>query len=273
MTQTMHMVSGRLGVDQGFYFSEGDKAIDVDDDGQYSAPPPYAIIDLSSALSRMLGRQMPQFAVYRIGYIEIGLRNKDDDVDNKGAGCFGGTVFYNEPTAHKIDGLQLARAVEKASESSIVDTDSLLLSTSRSYSGMRINFSGDDQIGDRTLMGITGLSGQWDMEEIFSVYGNMLGDPSEYSNSLWGRRTGTTAAVQWAASIMNRANDSGVSIASTYEPDINNWRLDLPAGAHLDVLNGLLKMTVAWSSTNDFQAVDDDYEIQVTLGVYGWESF
>jgi len=72
---------------------------------------------------------------------------------------------------------------------------------------------------------------------------------------------------------MNRANDSGVSIASTYEPTVNNWRLNLPAGAHLDVMNGLLKMSVAWSSTNDFQATDDDYEIQVTFGVYGWEAF
>jgi len=266
------MVSGRLGIDQGFYFDESDDAVDVDDDGLMPGPPK-AYIDLSSALSKSLGRQMPQFANYRIGYIEVGLRNKDDADDNSGAGCFGGTIKYHEPTSHKIDALQLARAVEKAGEDHVVDSDSLLLSTSKSYSGMRLNFDGDGQIGEDTPMGISGLSGEWDIEEILAVYGTMLTQADQYSNSLWTRRTGAVAQVQWAASLMNRANDSGVSIASTYEPTVNNWRLNLPAGAHLDVMNGLLKMSVAWSSTNDFQATDDDYEIQVTFGVYGWEAF
>jgi len=273
MTQSMHMVSGRLGVDGGFYWNQSDDAIDVDDDGQYSSPIPHGIIDLSVPLSKSLGRQMPQFAVYRIGYIEIGLRNKDDSDDNSGAGCFGGTLKFHEPTSHKIDALQLARAVEKANEGGVVDSDSLFLTTDRSYAGMRVNYDGDSQIEDRTSMGVTGISGQWDMEEILAIYGQMLSPANTYSNSLWTRRTGTVAQCGWAASIMNRANDSGLSVASTYEPDINNWRLDLPAGAHLDVLNGLLKLTTAWSSTNDFQTTDDDYEIQVTIGVYGWESF
>lgn len=268
------MVSGRLGIDQGFQFSESDEAIDVDDDGEYSAPVPSGVIDLSSALSKSLGRQMPQFANYRIGFIEIGLRNKDDTNDNSGAGCFGGTIKYHEPTSHKIDGLQLARACEKASEGGIVDTDSLFLSTQRNYQGMRINFSGDGQIEDRTLMGITGLVGEWDMKEILAVYGGMLTPANIYANSLWTQRTGALAKIGWAASITNRVNDSGLlETDGAYDPRSDNWRLDLPAGSHLDVLNGLLEMTVSWSSTNDLQIVDDDYEIQVTLGVYGWEAF
>lgn len=268
------MVSGRLGIDAGFHFTESDEAIDVDDDGEYSSPAPHGIIDLSHALSKSLGRQMPQYANYRIGYIEIGLRNKDDANDNSGAGCFGGTIKFHEPTSHKIDALQLARAVEKANEMDSVDIDSLLLSTDRSYRGMRLNFDGDSQIADRTPMGISGLSGQWDMEEILAVYGNMLTKAADYSNALWNRRTGSVAQIGWAASITNRVNDSGLlETDGAYDPRAANWRLDLPSGTHLDVLNGLLKLTIAWSSTNDLQVVDDDYEVQVTFGVYGWESF
>lgn len=275
MSQSIHYVSGRLGVDPGFTWpSESDATIDADADGQFGTPSKW-YIDLSHALSRRLGRQLPQTATYRVVSMEIGLRNKDDTVDNDQGSFFGGTLFYQEPTSYKVDGLQLARAVEKADESGQVDADSFLLSTDRDYSGMRFNWDADSQVSHATAEGFTSLTGaEWDMEEVLSIYGGMVEPANNYSNALWGRRTGTTAAMQWAACICNNAETySALDDYGWNNPSVTNWTWTAPAGYHIPVLLGLLKGTVSHSNTDTTGIIDDDYEIQVTVGVAGWDAF
>jgi hypothetical protein len=275
----MHMVSGRLGIDPGFRWpSESDDAIDADNDGQFGTPSK-AYIDLSEALSQTLGRQVGQCGIYRVGYLEIGLRNKDDTDDNDNGGLFGGTIFYHGATSHKIDALQLARTVERARERTEIDNDSWPLSTDRRYRGMRFNFDADAQVSSPTPESFTNLVGnEWDIHEVFGIYGAMIGEDAEFTNSLWTDRCGKQNKVQWAAhtSSWSQPNLLATAIAGAdkmMDVRVNNWKLDLPAGAHLDVLNGLLKMTVSHSNVDPSGFIDDDYEIQVTVGVYGWEAF
>lgn len=276
MTRQLHMVSGRLGMDSGFKFGQSDDAIDVDDDGEI-VPVVNGLIDLSHALSVTLGRQLPQMAIYRVGFIEIGLRNKDDLNDNEGAGFFGGTIKYHAPTSHKIDALQLARKIERIAESDEVDADSFLLSTDRDYTGFRVDFDSGNAVSYTTPCNVTGISGDWDMEEILALYGQMSTHvASDFPNALWGRRTGGPDQIGWAASIQNRmlSADIVTDPEDYVNPRINNWKLDLPGNAHLDVLAGMLKVSLAHSmSGGDTLTTDDDYEIQVTIGVYGWEGF
>ena len=274
----MHMVSGRLGIDPGFRWpDESDNAIDADNDGQFGTPSK-AYIDLSEALSQTVGRQVPQTAVYRVGFIEVGLRNKDDTDDNDNGAFFGGTIFYHGATKHKIDALQLARQVERSREGTEIDNDSWPLSMTRSYRGMRFNFDGDSQVSHATPESFTNLGGnEWDMAEVMSVYANMIGEDGEFDNSLWTDRCGKQNKIGWAASLANWATTSVAGWAAGGEklmdPRVSNWKLDLPSGAHLDVLNGVLKMTVAHGNTDPGGLFDDDYEIQVTIGVYGWEAY
>jgi len=291
MSQAVHYVTGRLGIDEGFAkaasaFTEDDHAIDVDDDGVYS-PTEYGIIDLSHALSVTLGKQIPQCAVYRVGSIEIGLRNKDDTNDNNGAGFFGGTVFYYEPNKHNVDAVQLARRTDKAAESTDIDGDSWLLSTSKSYRNFRLNFDADNQISNPVSEGFSAIAGgQWSLSNIFGAYNDMMGgdsDDVQWTNANWQYRTGVPTGVQWVASIVNRVIGK-YTLTSVLEADLDggmdvhpsadNHQLVAPGGTHFPVLNGLMKLTIAHClAGGDGMLVDDDYEIQVTIGVLGWESF
>lgn len=273
------MVSGRLGLDAGFSWpSETDEAIDADNDGQFGTPSK-AYIDLSEALSVSLGRQVPQTAIFRVGFIEVGLRNKDDTDDNDNGAFFGGTFFFHPPTKHKVDALQLARRVEHAVESIQIDADSMLLATHSQYTGMRFNYDSDNQIHYATAENLSGLSGsQWDMGEVFTIYDAMKDSPTEKTNSLWLGRTGRQSKIGWAASISNWSQPNLIATAISgadkmMDIGIDNWKLGLPGDAHLDVLNGMLKMTVSHSNVDPSGFIDDDYEVQVTIGVYGWEAY
>lgn len=274
MPQT-HMLSRQAGPDVTDWFrfivadSASDIDIDADADGVYP-PGTYELqVDLSKALSQRLGRQMSMMSVYRVNYIRIDLVNEDDVNDNDTGITVGGKISYWGPSKHRVDAMQLARAAEKAQESTTIDQDSFLLSTEKDYSGLRFNWNDDGQTHHATLEGFTGLVGtEWDLEELFNVYDAMQG-AGEQTNLLWENgRTGWPNQMNFACSFNNRgvAGATTITDQTPYEWNGN--------GNYISVLGGLMHLALNYSNVDDPDTtIDDDYRIAITIGVEGWRDF
>jgi len=219
-------------------------------------------------------------STYKIDYISIHLVNSDGGLDNDSAANFGGRIHWWTPSKHRIDAMQLARATEKAVESSDIDLDSYLLNTQKSYKGMRFNWNSDDQVAKATAEGFSALSGtEWDLEELFTLYSTMLGEGEE-TNLLWSSgRCGYPNQLGWTATYSNRSDANiytaavppEVSVAQQMAPRDFPFVLN---NANIEALGGLLWIDVESSTTDDIASTsDDDYHVLVTVGVSGWSDF
>lgn len=275
----MHMMSRYLSPDVNNWAKwingADEGSIDIDNDG--AMPFTRGLIDLSQALSQRLGRQMSMMATYNVNYIGIRLVNADDTDDNDGAANFGGKIQFWSPTKHRINALQMAREVEKAYESTQIDADSFFLSTDVDYRGLRFNWDADDQVRYATQESSTSHIGdQYSMSEIFRIYSLMQGSPIQ-SNALWSTdgRAGFTEQIGWTASYSNYDlifDPIPVVNYDPYTPRSDRFELNLGSN-HISVLGGLLMIDVVDCSTDSPQAIDDDYYVEVTVGVSGWSDF
>lgn len=271
-----HMMSRLAGV-QGSYnwfsWSQGASSGDIDIDADGEMPDTEAVCDLSQALSLRLGKQMSMMSVYKVNYIGIRLVNVDDVTDNTLGAHFGGKVQYWEPSKHRIDAMQAARAVERHAESGEIDADSFLLTTEKDYSGMRFDWDAGGQVAYATSENFAALVGtEWDLKELFQIYSDMLDNENQKANSLWSRRTGIESNMGWTASIQNHmATNIGVPDEYTYNPRSDMWEIYFPEP--IEVLGGLLNVQVNDSSTESLQIQDDDYNLEITVGVTGWSDF
>lgn len=239
--------------------------IDIDNDGVM--PTTRFLVDISQALSQRLGRQMSHNMVYVVDYVHIQLLNVDDVADNNAGANFSGRCDYWVPTKHRIDAMKLARKAEKATEDFQVDADSFFLSTEQDYSGLRFNWDGDGQVIYATAEGLggTGLSAsEWNLADLFSVYNNNLTQPTQ-TNAMWATdgRTGYPNNFGWTVSYMNNVGGSTTS----HHPISTPFVLER---AGLEVLAGLMHFEITHSSTDAPTAVDDDYQVYITLGISGW---
>lgn len=249
---------------------ENAQSIDGDDDGFFTQRN-QILIDLPHALSRTLGRQMSSMSTYEIDYIRVELLNFDDTndgSDNESALSVSGNIYHYSPTKHRIDALQLARQLEKHNESSQFDEDSFLLSSERDYQGMRFNWDADSQVKYATKESFGQLAGtEYDLAELFDVYGNMQDQSLLYANSLWPRRTGFANSQGFECSYSNYTANSA---DNHYDPKSLAYEFDKP----LSALCGLFLIDFTHSSVaSTLNLIDDDYLVQVTVGVRGWSDF
>lgn len=243
------------------------QAIDGDNDGFFTQRNTI-LFDLTQALSEKLGKQLSQMSVYEVDYIRIALVNFQSANDNESGLSVSGEIEYWTPTSHRVDAMKLARQVEAAQESTQIDDDSFLLSSQRDYKGMRFNWDADGQVKHATAEAFSGLSGnEWDLSELFGVYGEMQARSFEYDNALWNTRSGAPNTQGFETSYTNYTRLTG---ANNFDPESRAYEFDKP----ISVLGGLLAINFTHSSVgSSLNTVDDDYLVQVTVGVKGWSDF
>lgn len=272
---TTHMVSGKAGFSPGLVWNPSPpiaQDIDIDNDGEMYET---IIVDLSHMLSQTLGKQMPQAATYRLNYISIGLVNVNDGDDNDSGAFFAGTVDFYSPTMHRIKALKAGRELEKRLESTQVDADSVFFRTEKDYRGYRFNFEFDDDVEHATAetLGAPFTQTEWNMKDIFQAYSLSVNPTGMASNSLWSNRTGNLSKIRWSADILNNSIDDDGLDSNLYQPQINDYVWTAPGGVPIEVLGGLLRISVLETSTDSPEIVDDDYQLRVTIGVTGWSDF
>lgn len=301
-SKSLYAVSGIPGVTLGMH-DAATAELSEDNDGVFDTPRDY-IIDLSHLLSLQLGKQMSQMATYRVKGFQVHLRNEDDANDNDYGINLGGTFNWYAPTKQRIDAMQHTREwMKERGFEGIEDSTTSpfgFMPSSKKYKGLRFNWSSDaDDVESPTGDGISVISGdELSMFEVFNHYNIAIGgspqdEGYEYGGSsgahsgraLWNQRCGSNVISQeglyWAASYRNKTvqdigsvlNPAGVDWL--FDPMQDGYQFQLDSGLHLPVLGGLIRMRVNHSNTANPRAahVDDDYLLQLTILVEGWEGF
>lgn len=243
------------------------QSIDGDADGAFTQRNTI-LVDLPHALSRTFGRQMSSMSTYDVEYIRVELVNFDDANDNESGLSVSGHIYYWEPSKHRVDAMQMARQLENVYESTQVDEDSFLISTEKDYKGLRFNWDADDQVHVPTQEGFSGLAGsQWDLQELFNVYGAMQDNANIYQNALWHNRCGLQNSLGFETSYLNYTS---LAAENHFMPTSRAFESHKP----ISVLGGLLAIEFTHSSVDSSLNInDDDYLVQVTVGVRGWSDF
>ena len=234
-----------------------DGHIDADNDSVIT-PRFEFVIDLSEATSSILGRQASMMAAYRVHSITVGIRPVDDNIDNDESAFFAGRWLMYPHTKHGEEMLKLARKVEKASEAGEVDGDSLFLSTTDSYKGFRYNWTNPNQIVHGTTESIQGvMAGEWDLQTIQQVYA--LQNPKSKDRALTSTAAPYLMSHGWVCALA-----SGIGAGDSPPPGGMgaDHTLDLKA---IDVLGGLIKGEIQYSSGDEEGTIDDDYEVHVSI--------
>jgi len=295
MSQNIHLISGRMGVTDGFYSPAN--AITEDNDGEFTGY--FGLIDLTYILSNKLGKQLSQMANYRVSFVQIDLRNVNNAVDNDASLTAGGVIRWVAPTKHRINALQYCREYKQNLGHSIVTQGDQFApwDDDNRYRGIRFNWSADSQLGSTgTTDDTTALSGTYfDFATVFEEYNQIIqGTPAQQGRptsgegeAMWSSRTGHDLdanhdhALYWVTSYRNRFQHQE---GATYTPslvgddawihgsDSRPYQLDL-GNRHIQVLGGLLELDVVHTNTDTAGILEDEFYIQVTLGVEGWEEF
>lgn len=294
MSKSLYCLSGRLGITNGMDTAAID-SVNEDNDGEVPASSNHDwIVDISTLLSEQLGKQMPQMATYRVKGIQMSLRNVNDLNDNNYALAYGGSVEWYVPTAHRIDALQYAR--EFARERGAADSAGLgapyqSYQGQKYYKGLRFNWDADGQVHG-AMNDETGLLGgyEWDLYNMFNGYNLVLGgtpagegyiSSGDGGSALWNTRVGVGEVdslyfnIAYTNSILNdEAVEEGRNDWS-FAPSFQDWSVDAGANNHFPILGGLLHVTGFHSNTDNprLLEVEDDYYIQMTVIVEGWEEF
>ena len=288
ISKAVHVVSGVLGLSTGMDTGTSE-LIEEDPDGN---PAERAfVVDLPHLLSKSLGKQIGQMATFRIKGMGISLRNVDNTNDNDYGLAVGGRVRFFQPTKHRIDALQYAREYKRDSGSALAGTTSDAFApwqNEKHYKGMRFNWQDDGEIEGQMADRTTALSGtNFDLTSLFTAYNQVIaGDIGEsgYPSSgdgmaLWTSRVGANESthIYWNAYYRNSSYQDGTGLenAFVFQPEMGAWEWNLPADNHLDVLGGLLRVTVAHTNTENPRAgdVNDEYHLQFYALVEGWEEF
>ena len=275
-----------MGSTPGFYTNQAE--ITEDNDGEFLASYFRGVIDMNNILSRTLGRQLPQMATYRINYLQIGLRNVNDSLDNDNAIQVGGNVRYFMPTKHHVDALQLARTYARGEGSTEAGSGVYdVLSTDKSYKGLRFGYDTDIDVHDASPDNTTAMSGtDFQMKKIFEVYDLVLGggtpgaegyDTSGAGQALWDKRTLTAAqTIQFDCGYTNRQRTINITgdDYSIFDPSsrVWEWKASYP-GQEIPILGGLMSIELTHGNTDSPGIAEDEYEMLITVGVSGWEEF
>lgn len=273
--------------------------IEEDDDGNPSTQR--WVVDISRLLSEQLGKQMSMTATYRVKGIHLSLRNVDNSNDNNYGLAAGGTVEWYSPTKHRIDAIQYAREYMRDLNAGLRSDEASPFAPyadQKAYKGLRFNWDGPGQVRADLEDETSILPGDyWTLYNILHYYNRAKGgNPSEegylsdgtMGSALWNTRTGTseTDSLYWNTHYRNWATldvgsitslinglDSGVDFL--HQPETNPWDWNAGADNHLPVLGGLMVFNYEHSSTDNPRAgeVHDEYYVQASIIVEGWEEF
>jgi len=251
---TRMVCRGLIGLSDGFTWTHNipsENDIDADNDGVMD-PNPQFLVDLSAIAGSRLGYQASMMSGYKIHRIAVGIRPVDDTADNDEQTAFAGDIIMYPLTDHTKTALQLARRVEKADEANQVDGDSLFLSSEVDYSGFRYGWSSINAggVAHITGNGISGMSSEWYLTEIFDAYDHMT-EPKQ-DNALFGGRAPEQMGLPWVCSWAT-GYDSKVVIPKDFNVQTNLHVLPLLLGR------------VNYSSGDEDGTVDDDYRVEVSI--------
>lgn len=278
--QAMHLVGGRMAAtpSPGIKLIEGTWPVDQQADGVMEGTSAYRriVVDLSEALGYRLGKQIPQTANFRVNYIRIGLRNVDDSNDNNGTTYFAGTTEWYSPSKHRIDAVQAWRQLEKRLEEDDADSEGLFVSTEERYKGFRYGWTADTDISYPTGGSPTALPNGYALVDMVSVYNSGLHDgvPTK-TNAIFDRKVGRSSKMGWAAMAQSREfiDQLGPENDPVDAARIMDYQWTAPAGHNIEVMGGLLIINFEHSNTDTVQLVDDDFDLQIDIGVSGWSSW
>jgi len=252
-------VGGILGVTPGMEWNPAPAFNDIDGDNDGVFNPAYSFtLDLSHLASRALGQQCSMMGVYKLHRIRIGVRPVDDANDNEEASNFGGRFLFHHATDHTIEALKLARATEKAVESTQLDSDSFLLSIDKDYTGFRYNWSYTPDYhttAHATSSNVDNMDDFWNLSQIGSAY-NAMTEPDE-SNALFnGRWSGEGQALfnmGWSNTPF-AGGSAGEGGAEHVGDDTVSFNVDV-----LPLIHG----QILYSHVNEPGTVDDDYIVVI----------
>ena len=236
--------------------------------GEYETKP-HAVIDLSAALSHMLGRQMMQNQTYRINYLAVEVENDDAAVTNNDESLsITGRWRWYSPTANRIDAYQTYRKAWKAHYEGGSSNSSKLFAedgTQGQYKALRVGIAVDttEQVPYASVDPFTDITGSHpNLAYIFSAWDDAQGkDGDEMTNRLWrSGRTGYPQALSFSAYNKN-AGPAGVG-----SENIGYHQ----TGLDIDSMCGLLHFVVDTTQSDDAFSFDDEYHIRVTIGVEGY---
>lgn len=256
--------------------------MDIDADGVMAPGSTKRVIvcDLSEMLSYRLGKQIPQTATFRVNHLGISLRNVDDANDNDGPNYFAGTWEWYAPTKHRIDAIQAYRKWAKVSQESI-SSDTAEFSAlyanadSDEYKGIRFGWAAESDVAHATASG--SATNPFALIDMFDEYNDGLendGLPTK-NRALWDRKLGRSNHLGWSASCTNGEFVAGLVLSNeNYDvAGIRDFMWTAPSGHCIEVLGGLLIINIRHSSVDTTQLVDDDFDLQVDIGVSGWSAF
>ena len=257
--------------------------IHADDHPNTTRERPVMVIDIFSALSAKLGKQIAQ---EKIAYVEsIGIRilnGGDGGNNNDESASFAGSLAWYSPKADRIRAYKLYRAAHRIMSKD--DTaENLLFSPDNSYTSLRVGpFSATTAAGDATVTGqtpdlLTDVTGSMaNLTEIFTAYdikNNVLdqtgvavqkGTPD---NLHWvsGRCRGQPDVMHWSASVANPKSGG---------PGAGHGEF-LWVGPQISLMNGLLVLTVDGSTTTNSVTgatwSDEEFQVEICLGLKGWK--
>lgn len=255
---------------------DSDGAINIDVDGEYPKDSaPSAVIDLSAAMSHIMGRQIAQNQTFRVKYIQVSLQNHDDTVDNSESAVFSGRVRWYSPTHHRVEAYQAFRKMWKAYYQSttaanlFIDPDHY--ATQGEYKGLRVGLvetaaGGIQQVPFQSRDPFTDIDGIYpNLHYIFDAYDEVT-IPSvdkKPENALWtSGRTGYPEGIEFQTYLKNMGSNQLAAQAEPYQ-----------IACDADVMCGLMAVTFTGSSAQGDLAdtiFTDEYRVVITIGVEGW---
>jgi len=250
-------------------------AVNIDVDGEYPANArPVAVIDLSAAMSHLMGRQISQNQTFRVNYVSVMIENQDDTIDNSESAVFSGRLRWYSPTHHRVEAYQTYRSAwkhyYKGSTNTLAFDDEGSATGGGTYRGLRMGIAetaASEQVPYQATDPFTDVDGTFpNLNCIFNAYDKMLpsGDVDKKpDNALWtSGRTGYPDGIDWVTWHNNMGSNQLAAKADAFQVELD-----------ADVMCGLLVLDVQGSSAQGDLAdtiFTDEYTFRVTIGVDGW---
>lgn len=251
--------------------------IDIENDGLMNTQAFRAHIDLSHVASQLTGKQQSMMSVYRVGYLSLRLVNSNNGLDNNAGAAFGGQFVCHSPNKHNIKALKMLRKLHTADNKDSAQNMFTSTPEYKRYKGLRIEAY--DVAPSATTIYKPSSIPTWtnafgttpNLQDLLNIYCETQPvDAADYENELWTTRTGVTQSIGWSASVINNMQNSLGAAGITYNPSNTGWEWT----GEMDVLAGLLRCDITHSSTNQpMDVVDDDYHVEITVGLLGWSDF
>ena len=255
---------------------------DLDNDGQMGTVH-RGYIDLSHVCSQMTGKQQSMMANYRVGYLRISLQNQNDIADNSAGAMFGGQLHWYTPNKHNVKALKMLRTLHNADNKDSAQNMFTDTPDYKRYKGLRIPMYTHSETNapiykpSSIPTWFNAFATQPNMHELFDIYcRTQPADAGDYENELWTQRTGGFSSLSWSASLINSMQNALGDAGITYNPSNNAFEWE----GEIDVLTGLMRLDITHCSTDPPTnllsvppQVDDDFMLEVTIGVLGWSDF